>query len=88
MFYNCINLMSVDLSGFNTNNVKNIEFMFANCKKLFNLNISSFNLKNVNKKDKIFFGCDNLENIIINYDLYGQIGQELNIFNLTIIYPY
>ena len=34
MFYNCAELSSLDLSGFNTIKVKNIKNMFHGCSKL------------------------------------------------------
>ena len=49
MFYNCNNLVNINLSSFNTENVSDISYMFANCYNLVYLDISSFNLKNVNK---------------------------------------
>ncbi len=43
MFYNAYNLVSLNLSSFNTDNVYSMEFMFANCSNLITLDISHFN---------------------------------------------
>ena len=64
-----------------------MEYMFAKCSKLLNLNLSTFNMQNVKKLDNIFLLCENLENIIINNNIYQQIGHEIDKFNVTIIYP-
>ena len=41
MFYNCSSLTSLDLSGFNTTNVKYMSDMFKNCSKLSNLTLGT-----------------------------------------------
>ena len=47
MFINCKKLSNLDLSSFNTNNVKNMSGMFFDCQNLSNLDLSSFNTNNV-----------------------------------------
>ena len=47
MFYNCHNLIKVDLSSFNTQNVKEMSEMFSCCYNLIKVDLSSFNTKNV-----------------------------------------
>ena len=34
IFMDCITLLSIDLSNFNTNNVQNMSYMFFNCSSL------------------------------------------------------
>ena len=41
MFYNCSSLTSLDLSGFDTSNVKYMDSMFSNCSKLSNLTLGT-----------------------------------------------
>ena len=43
MFYNCKSLISLDLSKFNTKNIKSMKSMFYNCKSLISLDLSKFN---------------------------------------------
>ena len=42
LFNGCVNLTSIDLSNFNTKNVKYMECMFNGCKNLKYLDISHF----------------------------------------------
>ena len=63
MFYNCSSLTNLDLSNFNTQNVKNMNTMFYNCSSLTNLDLSNFNTQNVKNMSYMFFNC-------YKYDLY------------------
>ena len=47
MFANCNSLEEINLSSFNTNNVKDMSNIFANCNSLKKINVSSFNTNNV-----------------------------------------
>ena len=46
MFFECLNLEKLDISNFNTNNVKDMNRLFSGCKSLKELNISNFNTDN------------------------------------------
>ena len=54
MFFNCYSLTSLNLSNFNTNNVKNMSYMFYNCSSLISLNLSNFNTNNVKNMKYMF----------------------------------
>ena len=82
MFYNCSSLTSLNLSNFNTNNVKDMSYMFSSCSSLTSLNLSNFNTNNVNNMSYMFYNCSSLTSLnlsnfntinIINmiYMLYG-----------------
>ena len=43
MFSDCSSLTSLNLSNFNTNNVKDMSYMFSKCFSLTYLNLSNFN---------------------------------------------
>ena len=60
MFEGCSDLRSVDLSGFDTRNVINMQGMFSGCSELIELNLSSFDIKNVEDMSSMFANCDNL----------------------------
>ena len=60
LFYECENIIKIDLSSFNTINVKDMRSMFKGCKNLINLDLSSFNTINVKYMYKMFEGCKNL----------------------------
>ena len=63
MFYKCEALKSIDLSLFNTNNVKNMSSMFFNCTSLISINLSSINTSNIKDMSKKFSGCSSLSSI-------------------------
>lgn len=60
MFEGCTGLTSLDLSMFDTSEVKNIEGMFYNCTSLETLDISSFDFSNVLSYNTLLFGNANL----------------------------
>ena len=62
MFYECENIISLDLSDFDTENVTNMCYMFANCGAL-NLNLSNFNTENVTNMRNMFWNCYYLTNL-------------------------
>ncbi len=65
-------LKELNLSIFNTTNVKDMGWMFKGCSSLKDLNLNNFNTNNVIYKGNIFDGCsDELKNKII--ELYKNI---------------
>ena len=68
MFCECSSLKSIDLSSFNTSNVKNMCMMFRYCSSLISIDLSSFNTSNVKNMSYMFDRCSSLkkENIKIN----------------------
>ena len=52
MFYNCYNLNNINLSSFDTKNVRDMSSMLFYCKWLKKLDLSFSNSKNI--KDKIY----------------------------------
>ena len=63
MFYNCSSLIKIDLSEFNTINVKNMSFMFCGCSSLKSLDLSSFNTSKVEYMSNMFYGCTSLQSL-------------------------
>ena len=63
MFSRCSSLTNINLSNFNTNNVKDMSWMFSWCSSLTNINLSNFNTDNVNKMGNMFSECSSLTNI-------------------------
>ena len=70
MFDYCESLISLDLSNFNTQNVKNMYGMFAHCKSLISLDLRNFNIQNDTFADLMFIECKSLKkkNIIVKDD--------------------
>ena len=60
MFYNCTELVSLDLSGFETSNVTSMRLMFFSCCKLTSLDLSSFDTSNVTLMTRMFTSCEAL----------------------------
>ena len=56
LFKGCKYLEKINLSNFNTDNVKTMNNMFYNCKNLKNANLSFFETKNVKNMRQMFSG--------------------------------
>lgn len=67
-------LKSIDLEGFDTSEVTNMEEMFENCKSLERIDLSPLNTSNVSNFSAVFSGCISLASI----DLSG-----LNLSNVV-----
>ena len=53
LFYGCSRLLSLDLSNFNTKNVKDMSYMFFGCTSINELYIKTFDTSNVQKTIRI-----------------------------------
>ena len=90
MFYGCENLISLDLSDFDTQNVTNMCLMFHNCGAL-NLNLSNFNTENVTNMKQMFWCCYNLTNLDLSSfntqkvkDMTGMFCRCASLINLNL----
>jgi len=63
MFYGCCNLIYINLSNFNTQNVMCMKMLFCDCNSLKEINLSNFNTQNVTDMSDMFLGCNSLTNI-------------------------
>ena len=68
MFSSCSSLTSLDLSNFDTTNVKYMYSMFNTCSSLTTLDLSSFNTTNVTDMGYMFNGCSKLSNLTLGTD--------------------
>ena len=64
MFESCQSLVSLDLSLFDTSNIKDTYGMFISCSSLTSLNISSFDTSNITNMTSMFRYCRKLTNVI------------------------
>ena len=77
LFFECKNLVKINLSNFNTKNVTNMNCMFCFCSSLTKLNLSNFNTQNVTNMNCMFCFCSSLTNLNLfslnnlNYDDLG-----------------
>ena len=61
MFYECRNLTSLDVSGFNTSSVTDMGGMFSECVSVTSLDLSGFDLLNLTESMQYMFSdCDSL----------------------------
>ena len=70
MFYQCINLTSLDLSSFDTSAVKNMANMFNNCKNLTSLDLSSFDTSSVTTIYQMFNYCTSLASLLLGPNFF------------------
>ena len=66
MFYDCKSLIELDVSNFNTSNVKNMTYMFAYCYDLTSLDVSNFNTSNVISMSNMFYNCKSLTTLDVS----------------------
>ena len=66
MFNSCKKLSYIDLSGFNTSKVTNMQSMFYNCEKLENIDLSNFDSSNVTNMSYMFDRCSNLTSLDVS----------------------
>ena len=57
MFYRCLSLKELNLSNFNTDNVKNMTRIFFGCESLNALNLSNFKTNDPRDLCCMFTGC-------------------------------
>ena len=91
MFYDCNNIINIDLSSFNTKMTTNMASMFDGCLNLENINLSSFNTENVTNMLGMFGQCGNLINIDLSSfntekvtNMAGMFGQCSKLKNIDV----
>ena len=93
MFHSLVNLISLDISSFDTSKVKGMGNMFFGDEKLTTLDLSNFDTQNLTNMDKMFYGMSNLTSLnigsfdtskVTNMDslFYGMVNIEnINVSN-------
>ncbi|MDE7133426.1 MAG: BspA family leucine-rich repeat surface protein [Lachnospiraceae bacterium] len=91
MFYDCSNLTSVDVSGFDTSEVTDMSYMFHQCSSLTNLDVSGFDTSKVTDMDHMFSYCKNLINLDVSgfdtsqvTDMDHMFGGCINLMSLDV----
>ena len=82
MFYNCKNIVEIDFSKFNTENVTKMQYMFNGCSELELLDLKSFNTERVTNMDYLFYDCKSLKSL----DL--QSFKTNNVINMKSMFAY
>ena len=60
------NLISIDLSNFDSSNIINMEYMFNNCYNLIYLDLSNFKIEKAENMTGMFYNCKSLTNLNIS----------------------
>lgn len=77
LFSGCSNMVSVDLSNFDTSNVTEMGGMFEMCSNLSSLDVSGFDTSNVTDMSGMFSRCSNLTNLDVSgFDTSNVMGME------------
>ena len=63
LFRNCQNIISIDLSSFDTSQSTNMKYMFGRCWNLEEINLTNINTSNVIDMSYMFNKCKKLKNI-------------------------
>lgn len=63
MFFQCNEMICVDMSGFDTHDVTNMQSMFSNCSSLKSLNLSDIDTGNVTNMSCMFINCRSLTSV-------------------------
>ena len=66
MFANCKNIKDINLSGFNTDSIINMQYMFYGC-NIKEINLFSFNTKNVKNMNNMFEKCKNIKYLELDF---------------------
>ena len=82
MFYECTNLVNVDLSGFNISNCSNINSLFYNCYNLESIIFGdNWNTSKVTAMDAMFYNCHSLKEIDLSKFNTSKVTGMRNMFN-------
>mgnify|MGYP002626851517 CR=1 FL=1 len=80
MFSECSSLININLSNFNTKNVKDMSMMFNGCSSLKNLDLISFDTQNVTDMSWMFCGCSSLQKIDLTHFNTKNVKNMLSLF--------
>lgn len=80
IFAGYINLTILDLSNFDTSNVKNMNNMFSGCSNLISIDLSNFKTNATTAMKSMFYNCSNLKTLdLSNFDT-GNVENMENLF--------
>ena len=66
MFQNLVNIVYIDLSGFDTSQVVKMNYMFYGCHSLTSIVLGTFDTKKVENMGSIFYECNSLKEIDVS----------------------
>ena len=69
MFYNCEDIIEIDLSNFDASEITNMNSMFSGCSSLTSINFNNFDTSNVSNMKNMFKDCVSLLSLnVSNFD--------------------
>ena len=80
MFQDCSDLISLDLSAFDTSKVTDMHSMFQGCHNLTSLDISNFNTSNVRDMSIMFYGCSSLTSLDLSSFDTSNVTEMMGMF--------
>ena len=80
MFYACNELTSIDLSGWNTENVIDMNYMFYACSELTSIDLSGWNTSKVTNMDSMFGNCSSLTSLDVSHFNTSNVTNMWNMF--------
>lgn len=80
MFYNCNDLIDLNVDGFDTSNAEDFNEMFHGCHKLTQLNVKHFNVNSVLHMSYLFSGCRRLKVIDLEGWDFSQVSDANEMF--------
>ena len=81
MFFNCPNIISLDLSSFITTNITNMNHMFGRCYNVKEIDLVNFNTEKVMDMGYLFSKCKNLLNIDLSFFETKKVTNMSCLFN-------
>ena len=81
MFYQCQNIIYIDLSFFNSENIEDTSYMFFGCINLEKINFSSFDTKNVTNMSNMFNSCKKLSTVNLSFFNTSKVRDMSNMFS-------
>ena len=99
MFYNLENLLTVDLTNFDSSQVTDVKFFFSRCTSLKSINFKNFDTRKIQSMESMFSGCSSLVSLdlskfdtsLVNSmrsmfsDCSSLVSLDLSNFNTTLL---
>ena len=81
IFFGCSSLISLNLSNFDTSQVKDFGYMFSYCSSLTSLNLSNFDTSIVTNMNGMFYGCSLLTSLNLSNFNTSKVTGMSNMFS-------
>ena len=81
MFFECTDITEIDLSNFNTSNVKYMISMFNGCSSLTSINLSNFYTSKVTWMHYMFYGCSSLTSLNLSNFITSKVTWTEHMFD-------